>query len=62
MYTYYVFVLFCVYVYVSTLRRADPPSKESYRLHFWFLGILFNPKGGDNLSPPERLSYIICLK
>jgi hypothetical protein len=25
-----VFVLFCVYV--AALRRADPPSKESYRL------------------------------
>jgi hypothetical protein len=27
---YYVFVLFCVYV--AALRRADPPSEESYRL------------------------------
>jgi hypothetical protein len=27
---YSVFVLFCVYV--AVLRRADPPSKESYRL------------------------------
>jgi hypothetical protein len=27
---YSVFVLFCVYV--AALRRADPPSKESYRL------------------------------
>jgi hypothetical protein len=27
---YFVFVLFCVYV--AALRRADPPSKESYRL------------------------------
>jgi hypothetical protein len=27
---YFVFVLFCVYV--EALRRADPPSKESYRL------------------------------
>jgi hypothetical protein len=29
-YAYSVFVLFCVYV--AALRRADPPSKESYRL------------------------------
>jgi hypothetical protein len=27
---YSVFVLFCVYV--AAFRRADPPSKESYRL------------------------------
>jgi hypothetical protein len=27
---YSVFVLFCVYL--ETLRRVDPPSKESYRL------------------------------
>jgi hypothetical protein len=24
--------LFCVCMYVAELRRADPPSKESYRL------------------------------
>jgi hypothetical protein len=27
---YSVFVLFCMYI--SALQRADPPSKESYRL------------------------------
>jgi hypothetical protein len=30
---YSLFVLFCVYV--AAIRRADPPSKESYRLCIW---------------------------